>query len=183
MRKGSQRVARCEKIKKVETRSGGNSAGRTNPKNLSKDLLPDNQGRRQRVGPRGREVSAATARRKSRHKIGESKARKGKERIRSVNRGELWINRSSPSKDLPLERHSPQTFQVSKVSVRVPQRSRHSRLVERSKGMLNGAMRSAGKSVGALNRTNRPQVLLLVRRLQLRHLSRRVSKASGTKAI
>ena len=185
MRKGSQRVAKCEKIKKVETRSGGNSAGRTNLKNLSEDLLPNNQGRRQRVSPRGREVNAATARRKSRHKIGESKARKGKERIRSVNRGELWINRSSPSKNLPLESHSPQTFQVSKVSVRVPQRSRHSRIVERSKMMPNGAMRSAGKSVGALNRTNRPQVLLLARRLQLRlHLlSRRVSKASGTKAI
>ena len=183
MRKGSPRVAKCEKIKKVETRRGGNSAGRTNLKNLSEDLLPDNQERRQRVSPRGREVNAATARRKSRHKIGE-KAEQSKERIRSVNKGELWINRSSLSEDLPLESHSPQTFKVSKVSVGVPQRSRHSKIVERSKGMPVGAMPRAGKSAGAVNRTNRPQVLLLARRLQLRlHLSRRVRKASVTRAM
>ena len=172
MRKGSQRVARCEKIKRViETAREGNL------KNLSEDL-PDNG-------------ETPTRHRTGENQRGDSEAQKpprrkgARKRIRSVNSGRAVINRKSPSKDLPLESHSPQTFgeqsQRARAAEKPPQQNRR----EVQGGCRQGAMRSAGKSAGALNRMNRPQVLLLARRLQLRDhlLSRRVSKASGTKAM
>ena len=66
VRKGSHRIARCNKIRRAKTRSAGNSAERINPKNLAKDL-PDHQQRRGR--PLGRQLRAAIIRRSGLRKM------------------------------------------------------------------------------------------------------------------
>ena len=76
VRKGSHRIARCDKIRRAQTRSAGNSAGRINPKNLAKDL-PDNQQRRGR--PLGRKLNAATVRHSGLRKMARRNAEQGKD--------------------------------------------------------------------------------------------------------
>jgi hypothetical protein len=99
MGNGSHRDARCERIRKIETRSAGSSAGRTNLKNLSKDLLLDNQLRDRPASLLGKGPNAATTRGRGRHKI----ARDGKERIRSAGKAAAQTNLNNLSRELHLQ--------------------------------------------------------------------------------
>jgi hypothetical protein len=94
----SHRDARCERIRKIETRSAGSSAGRTNPKNLSKDLLLDNQLRDRPDSLLGKGPNAATTRGRGRHKI----ARDGKERMGSAGKAVAQTNPNNLFRELHL---------------------------------------------------------------------------------
>jgi hypothetical protein len=107
--------------------SGGNSAARNNPKNLSKDLLLHSQVRRQLVSLRGRELNAATARGGGSDKIVGTNGERRKRRMCSAGKGVTWINLNSPSRGLPLHHRS----HVKEVSVAAARDRDPGKLVKR----------------------------------------------------
>jgi hypothetical protein len=107
MRKGSRRTVKCDKIRTAETPSADSSAGRTNLKNLSKDLLTDSQRRRRHVGLHGRELHVGRARCKGHPKTARRIAEQVRPRMHNAGKARAQINPNNLSRDLLLLLHSP----------------------------------------------------------------------------
>jgi hypothetical protein len=102
MRKGSRRTVKCDKIRTAETPSADSSVGRTNLKNLSKDLHRNNQRRRRHVVLHGRELHAVTARCRGHPKIAARVAEHVRARMGSAARARAHINLNNLSSHLLL---------------------------------------------------------------------------------
>jgi hypothetical protein len=154
MRKSSHRVGKCDKIGRAETHSAGSRAARTNLKNLSEELLPLNQVKRQRVGQPGREPRAARARGRGRQKLAGRNAEQSKGPRGSAGKPAAKTSLNNLSKELLLRirviRRRGRTLGRKSSAVTV----RHSglrRIVGRTEKRHKGRTGSASKAAAQTN--------------------------------
>jgi hypothetical protein len=169
VRKGSPRIARCDKIRRrAQTHSAGSSAGWINPKNLAKDLLLDNQ--QKRGSPLGRDLKAATVGHSGLRKMAGRNAEQGKGRIRNAGKAAARINLNRRK---PVHRRS---HQRPRALVFSPQASEVSAAAV-SKMQPKNLARAAGIQSGLPDSESRPKL-----QKHLRKTCSSVARAGKTSA-